>query len=146
MAQVRQTITINAPVEKVFKYANDPANLTEVWPNLVEVKDVRWLPNGGNSFRAVYKMIGMRFEIVSKDIVNVANRRVVTKTEGGIESTTTFTFRPHDGGTELTVEAEYVMPVPLIGKLGEIVAAKINERDIVYFLNYLKLKMEKSKG
>ena len=30
MAKVEKTITINAPVEKVFAYVDDPANLVEV--------------------------------------------------------------------------------------------------------------------
>ena len=46
MAKGETTITINASVEKVFAYVNEPTNLPEVWPSMVEVKDVQRLPNG----------------------------------------------------------------------------------------------------
>lgn len=62
MAKVKKTISINAPVEKVFGYFEEPTNLPEIWPSMVEVKDVQRLPNGGTSFRFVYKMLGVRLE------------------------------------------------------------------------------------
>ena len=50
MAKIEKTITINAPVEKVFGYVSEPTNLPEIWPSLVEVTDVQPLPNGGKSY------------------------------------------------------------------------------------------------
>ena len=43
MAKVKRSITINAPVEKVFGYWEEPTNRPEVWPSFVEVKDVQRL-------------------------------------------------------------------------------------------------------
>ncbi len=40
MAKVEKSITINAPVEKVFAYIEDPMNQLEYLPSIVEVKDV----------------------------------------------------------------------------------------------------------
>jgi uncharacterized protein YndB with AHSA1/START domain len=47
MAKLEKSITINAPAEKVFGYINVPTNLPEIWPSMVEAKDVQRLPNGG---------------------------------------------------------------------------------------------------
>ena len=47
MAKVEKTITINAPVEKVFSYVEEPINLPEYWPSMVEVRDVEQWPNSG---------------------------------------------------------------------------------------------------
>jgi hypothetical protein len=44
MAKLDRSITINAPVEKVFDLVSDPNNMLEIWPNLVEVKDIQRLP------------------------------------------------------------------------------------------------------
>jgi len=44
MAKSEKTITINAPVEKVFSYIEGGTNLPEIWPSLVEVTDVQRLP------------------------------------------------------------------------------------------------------
>jgi uncharacterized protein YndB with AHSA1/START domain len=142
MAKVRKTITINAPVEKVFGYIGEPTNLPAVWPSMVEAKDVQRLPNGGTSFRWVYKMAGVRFEGTSEDTEYVANQRVVSKTKGGIESTVTWTAEPEAGGTKVTFEAEYTVPIPLLGKLAEALIVKQNERESETLLANLKARIE----
>jgi len=142
MAEMQKTITINAPVEKVFGYVNEPTNLPGIWPSMVEVKDVQRLPNGGNSFRWVYRMAGVRFEGISEDTEYVANQRVVNKTEDGIESTFVWTFQPEDGGTKLTVEVEYTVPIPLLGKLSEAFIIRQNEREFELLLANVKARME----
>ena len=142
MAKAVKTITINAPVEKVFAYIGEPTNLPEIWPSMVEAKDVQRLPNGGTSFRWVYKMAGVRFEGTSEDTEYVANQRVVSKTKGGIESTVTWTVEPEAGGTKVTFEAEYIVPIPLLGKLAEAFIVKQNEREAETLLANLKARME----
>ena len=66
MVKAVKTITIKAPVEKVFDYLSEPTNLPEIWPSLVEIKDVQKLPSGGNRNRWVYKMAGIRLEGTSE--------------------------------------------------------------------------------
>lgn len=143
MPERETTITINAPVEKVFSYLHDePTNLLEIWPSMVDVKDVQRLPNGGTSFRWVYKMVGMRFEGTSEDLEYIKNQRVVTKTKGGIEATYKWIFQPEDGGTKMTVEVEWKVPVPVLGKLAEALIIKQQEREFTLVLANLKDKME----
>lgn len=143
MPKRETTITINAPVEKIFSYLQDePTNLLEIWPSMVEVKDKKRLPNGGTSFRWVYKMVGMRFEGTSEDIEYISNQRVVTKTKGGIEATYTWTFQPEDGGTKMTVEVKWSVPVPVLGKLAEALIIRQQEREFDLVLANLKDKME----
>ena len=142
MAKVVKTITVNAPVEKTFGYIEEPTNLPEIWPSMVEAKDVQRLPNGGTSFRWVYKMAGVRFEGTSEDTEYVANRRVVSETKGGIDSTVTWTVQPEAGGTKVTFEAEYSVPIPLLGKLAEAFIVKQNERETEVLLANLKTRME----
>jgi uncharacterized membrane protein len=146
MASAKQSILVGAPVEEVFAYVNDPHNLPEVWPNLEEIKDVEWLPGGGSRFTGVYRMAGVRLEIVSEDVEFVLNERVVNKTQGGIDSTLVLEFSPEEGGTRVTVEAEFQIPIPLVGRLAEEIVTKINEKDLVFFLNYLKLKFDREKA
>ena len=142
MATVKKSITISAPVEKVFEYINVPTNLTEIWPSMVEAKDIQRLPNGGNKFRWVYKMAGMSFEGISEDIDIVPNRQIVSKTEGGIESKITWITQPEDGGTNVTFEGEYTVPIPLLGKLAEAFIVKLNENEAEAILANLKSRME----
>lgn len=142
MVKTEKNIIVNAPIEKVFEYINEPTSLPEVWPGMVEAMDIEKLPNGGNKFKWVYKMAGMRFEGTSEDTEFVANQRVVSKTRGGIESTLTWVTEPVDDGTKLTLKAEYIVPVPLLGRLAEAVIIKLNEHELEVLLSNLKARME----
>lgn len=142
MATVEQSVTVHAPVEKVFSFAAAPTHLPEFWPSMVEVKDVEPLPNGGHRFRWVYKMAGMRFEGTSEDVEYVPNQQVIQRSRGGIESTVTWTFLSEAGGTRVTFLANYTVPVPLLGRLAEAVIVKVNEHEAEALLANLKSRME----
>jgi hypothetical protein len=47
MAKLVKSIVIQAPVEQVFAYMSEPNNQVEIWPSIVEVSDVKRLPDGG---------------------------------------------------------------------------------------------------
>jgi uncharacterized membrane protein len=142
MAKVRKEITINAPVEKVFSYVDDPTNQPEIWPSLVEVTDVKPLPNGGHTDRWIYKMTGMRLKGTSEGTEHIPNKRIVVKTKGGVKSTQIWTFQPDAGGTKVTFEVEYTVPIPLLGKLAEAIVVKINDHEGDIILANLKARME----
>jgi uncharacterized protein YndB with AHSA1/START domain len=143
MAKIERTITINAPVEKVFGYLTDPTKLPEIWPSLIEVKDVQQLPEVvGSSYHWVYKMAGVRFEGTTETIEHVPNQRVVVKDKGGIQSTRSTLFQPENGGTKVTTQTEYTIPVPLLGKLAETVILKLNEHEADVVQANLKTRME----
>jgi uncharacterized protein YndB with AHSA1/START domain len=142
MAKLERSITINAPAAKIFEYVNVPTNLPEIWPSMVEARDVQRLPNGGNSFRWVYKMAGVRFEGTSEDTECVDCERVVSETKGGIESKLVWAFEPEDPGTKTTFQAEYTVPIPLLGRLAERVIVKMNEHESEVLLANLKARME----
>jgi uncharacterized membrane protein len=142
MAKTKKTITINAPVEKVFAFVSEPTNLPEIWPSMLEVKDVEPSTAGGFNFGWVYKMAGMRIEGASETTESIPNQRVVTRSKKGIESTFVWTYKPEDGGTNLTVEVEYTVPLPLLGKLAEAVIVKLNEHEADTLLANLKVRME----
>ena len=142
MVKSLKNITINAPVEKVFAYLSEPTNLPEIWPSLVEIKDVQRLPNGGTRNRWVYKMAGIRLEGTSEDTERIPNRRLVSRTKGGAESTQTWILQPEGKGTKVTFEVEYTVPIPVLGKLAEAIIVKMNEGEGELILNNLKSRME----
>lgn len=143
MAKIKKTITINAPVEKVFDYASEPTNLPEFWPSMVETKDIKKVHGSvGDTFSWVYKMAGMRFEGTSEVVESIANERRVTKSSGSIPNMFTWTYQPEQAGTKLTLEIEYTVPVPLLGKLAEAFIVKMNEREADALLANLKARME----
>ncbi len=142
MAKVSKSITINAPVEKIFEYLTDQTNMPEIWPSLVENKVLERLPNGGAKTQFVYKMAGMRFEGTSTDTEFIPNQRTVSKTEGGIESEITWEYQSEGEATKVTFGGEYTVPVPLVGKLAEAFIVKQNENEAEIILANLKARME----
>lgn len=142
MAKVNKSITINAPVEKVFQYLTDQTNLPEIWPSLVENNVVERLPNGGAKTQYVYKMAGMRFEGTSIDTEFIPNQRTVSKTEGGIKSEITWEFQAEGEAMKVTFSGEYTVPIPLLGKLAEAFIVKQNENEAEVILANLKARME----
>lgn len=141
MATAKNSIKINAPIEKVFDFLK-PDILPEIWPSLVEVKNITELPNGGYSWDWKYNMAGMNFNGTSENTEVVPNERTVSETTGGIESTITWLFESNDGGTKVTIVADYTVPVPLVGKLAESVIVRQNQKEGELILENLKTRME----
>ena len=100
------------------------------------------LPKGGNRFKLTYKMGGIKLDLTSEDIDVKPNQRVVTRTSGGIESLLTFTYEENGIITKVTLEDDYKVPIPVIGKLAEAVIIKMNEQEADTVLANLKLRME----
>jgi uncharacterized membrane protein len=142
MAKITKSVTINAPVEKAFAFISDPMNLPEIWPSMIEVKDVQASPAGGYNFGSAYKMAGMRFEVAAETTEYITNQRIVTKSTKGIESTFVWIYQPEAGGTKLTLEVDYTVPIPLLGKLAEAFIVKQNEHEAGVMLANLKARME----
>jgi uncharacterized membrane protein len=143
MVKVHKKVTIHAPVDKVFAYMTDPRNLPEIWPSMIEVKNIRASTHGGYNFEWLYKMGGVRFEGASDTIEFVDNKRQVTKSTKGIESKFTWDYdEPVKDETQLTVEIEYRVPILLIGKFAEAFLAKQNEQEADILLGNLKNIME----
>jgi uncharacterized membrane protein len=142
MIKTERSITINAPIKKIFDYISEPTNQPEIWPSLMEIKDVQRLPDGKTKNRWVYKMAGIRLEGTSEGVESIANQRIVSKTKGGVESTQTWIFQPEAGGTKVTFEVEYTVPIPVLGKLAEAIIVKMNEHEGEVILANLKSRME----
>jgi uncharacterized protein YndB with AHSA1/START domain len=145
--KLRRSISIHAPVEQVFEYVDDPEKLPEVWPSLIEVHDVKRMPNGGPKFRFVYKLAGVRFNGVSETTEFELNRRHVVKNSDGrpdgLEATLTWTFAPDSGGTRMDVEADYRMPRSLLGRFAEPFIMRTNEHEMEAVLANIKARLER---
>lgn len=140
MIKLKKNLIIAAPPEQVFDVVDDTANISQIWRNVSNVRNLKVLSNGGHSFQFDYAMAGIRLEGSGVDLVHIRPFRIVTRTTGGVTSTLSWSFKPivNNGQTDLALDVEYEVPVPLVGRLAEYVVAKINETDIVYMLNYLK--------
>ncbi len=142
MAKVQREILIHAPVEKVFAFMNDPRNLPQIWPSMVEVKHAVVNALGGYDFDWVYKMAGVHFNGASKTTEYILNQRIITQSTKGIESRFVWNYTAEGHNTKIALEIEYTVPIPLLGKLAETVITRQNEHEADTVLNNLKDRME----
>ena len=141
MAKLTKSIIINAPIEKVFSYVSDSRNLPEIWPSLHEVKNFKRLRDGKITDSWTYKMAGIRLKGTTTTQY-VENVEVISRTKGGVKSIQIWTFKPANGGTKVTVDVEYTIPIPVIGKLAEKIVVMINEHEGDVVMANLKSRME----
>ncbi len=141
MPKVEKSITVNAPVEKVFNYVGDPMNQLEWLTSMTKIHDVTG-SGVGKHFRWVYKMVGVPLAGESTITEHIPNERLVMKSKGGVTSNWIFTFESHDGGTKMELNLEYTIPVPVLGKLAEKLVLGRNEREADLAMVNIKDKME----
>ena len=143
MAKISRSIEIDAPVERVFSFMTDPNNMPEVWPSMVEVKNVERKDDGSHEFDWVYKMAGIRFEGHASASDVRKNERVVSKNASGIPSTFEYTYEKLGAGrSRLKIDCEYEIPGRLLSKLGEPFLKRINEHEAEVLLKNVKARME----
>jgi ribosome-associated toxin RatA of RatAB toxin-antitoxin module len=143
MPKIERSITINAPVAKVFEYIADPKLTPEWLPGMIETKDIKQTEDGvGSSHNWIYKMSGMTFE--GKNITDefIKDKKIIIRSEGSIKTLWNWDFTPQDNSTKLDLLVEYTIPMPVLGKLAEAIVLKQNEREADLALANIKAKMK----
>jgi len=142
MATLTKSVLIDAPIEKVFAYLENPMNMLDVWPSMVDIRNIQSTDGGLKTYEWTYKMAGMKLDGSSVDVESVPYERMVTVSKGGIESTITWLFSAEDGKTRLTSITEYSVPMPVLGKLAESIILKTNDREAETLLVNIKTMLE----
>jgi uncharacterized protein YndB with AHSA1/START domain len=141
MPIINSSTNISAPVEKVFAYLDDPLTSPEWLVGAMETTDVTG-SGVGQHYHWKYNMLGIPLRGESTVSEHVPNERRVMQSKGGVISTWTFTFAPHEGGTKLDLELDYTIPVPVLGKLAEQLVLKRNQREADLSMENIKERLE----
>ncbi len=141
MPRIRKTITISAPVEKVFEYLSNPENMLEWQPNVTGVRDVTGRGEL-QSWTFDYKMMGLHFTAKARVTRSMINTERRVKSTGGIESEWDWYFTRVNGGTQLRLVVDYTIPIPVLGKVGEVFIMRRNERIAHMAMTNIKERME----
>jgi uncharacterized protein YndB with AHSA1/START domain len=142
MKTIDKNVTIRAPAGVVWEFLTNPSNLPSVWPSMTEVENVEVKPDGSHSFDFKYRMAGIPFHGHSATVEVDKNRRLVSKTTGGVPSTFTFIYEGRDAMTTLSMHCEYELPGKILGKLAEPLVHRINEREAEHMLANVKDVLE----
>ena len=142
MAEVSASIHVEAPVETVFAYLDDPHNHREVTPSLASVENVERLENGGKRVDHTYTMAGVSLEGTLVEREHVENERMVFEMEGDLTGTITIDTQPTDQGTRLHYSAAYDLPGRVLGTVAEPFVRRYNERELRSTLENTKTRLE----
>ena len=129
MVSVRKSVVISAPPDRVFEYVTEPSTMAEWLTKMVEVRDIVGAGEG-QQYEWTYKYAGLLLRGQSVVVQHVPNRLAVSQSIGMIGSTWTFRVEPHEEGSALTIEVEYSVPIPVLGKIAEHVAVRLDARDL----------------
>jgi len=141
MASWKNSILIHAPANEVFAYVDDPMNLPMWLPSIVEVRDVIGI-GAGQQFEWTAKMAGLLLRGQTTVIEHVPDKCGVHQTIGMVHSTFGYSVEPQGEGTALSIEIDYSIPVPVIGRLAERVLLRRNVREFEVALVTVKDLME----
>ncbi len=141
MPSIHRSISIQAPVDRVFDYLADPRNHTEWLPSLVETSEITG-SGKGQRHKWKYKMVGVPLSGESTIVEFVPNQRQVLESKGTTDSTWTFVFESEGNKTTLDLTIDYTIPVPVLGKLAEKLVLKRNEREIDLAMENIRERME----
>ncbi len=132
MAEIHKSTTVAAPVDKVFEIVDDPANFPRYVPNVHEVVDVRRTAGRiGDSFRVIYKVLGVTFD--EKFTVTEYERpnRITSSFSGGMTGTFAWTFEPQGEGNKVTIDVNYELAGGPLGKaVDSLMLQRVNEKTI----------------
>jgi uncharacterized membrane protein len=140
--EVSESIHVDAPVERVFEYMDQPGNQPEITPSLSRSEHLDDLDNGGKRVAYTYSMagIGLSGEITATDYR--PGERIEWAMTGDLEGTITWTFASTEGGTEVTYAADFDVPVPVGESVVDPLVARYNSRELRTTLENLKTRLE----
>ena len=142
MTTIERKISVKSPPEKVFSYITNPLNQTEMNPSIKEIKDITG-KDIGQRWRWMSKIKGFILEGEAKVVEFVPNARYVTKTEGDIISTWSYSLKPQGSGTRLDLTIDYTFPIPIFGIIGEMFLSQETEQAIDTEISNIKNKLER---
>ncbi len=141
MKFLKNSIVIEAPSDRVLTYVNDPTMMVDWIPHMMEIRDV--IGTGeGLQYCWTCKYVGLLLTGQSTVVEYVPNELSVHQTIGTINSVLTCRVEPHEEGTRLTIDVEYGIPIPVLGKLAEHLVVRRDARDLKVMLANVKDQLE----
>ncbi len=118
MQQVNASGHIDNTPEAVLGYIVDVRNRTFYLPSLKEISEVQGDPASGRAtWKWTWVLLGMEFVGRARSVDYQPGKSYSFRTEGGIESTWTYTVESEGSGTRLNVRVEYQPPTGVLSRL-----------------------------
>lgn len=108
MARMETSVTIRRPVEEVFDFVTNVANVMQWRSGIVELRQTSEGPMGvGATMLFVTRVMGRQIKMTMEITEYEPNRKYSTKSiSGPMPAQASYTFKSVNGGTRLTFVAE----------------------------------------
>lgn len=142
MSLLKQSIFINAPLEKVFAYATNPKDWSNWYAHLTGPEKLSGNGEAGTVGEFKYILVGQHLPmtIEVKEKSQTADHAIWRGTfDGLLHGVQLFAYQAKDGGTDLTVDIEYSVPGNIFGKIMDLVLIeKLQTNSTTHTLENLK--------
>ena len=142
MERLEGNITVRAPVGRVYSYMEDPKLAPEWLPSLLSVSNIQG-EGEGQTYDWVYKMAAFKLKGHSRVTVFERDSHLALKSAGGAESTWTYDFSGSDQTTNINLVVEYIVPIPVLGRLAEKLLLRSNAKELKQALANIKKQCER---
>lgn len=142
MTELSRSIWIDAPVEDVFAFMDQPANQPTITPSMTRIENIERLSNGGSKSDYTYRFFGVPFRGSVQTLEYRKNERIVFEVMGAIVGKIRWDFQNKGGGTQFTYYTQYEMPFPVLSRFFRSLISAYNEREIDQLSEALKRIME----
>lgn len=139
---VRRSIHIDAPVEAVYEFLDDPRNHLEVTPGIEAIRDIERLDNGGKRVEYTYEMAGVPISGELIERRHSDNELLRFEMRGTLTGEITIETVPAGDGTELAYSAEYDIPGRVLSAVARPVVRRYNTRQLQSTLENTKAQLE----
>lgn len=147
---IHRDVLVNADPERCFDFIADPSLAPLFISSLYSITLIEVEPRGtGNRWGFEYDMFGVPLRGESECIEFDKPSRYVWRSirdSSMIDTTFTYSFRPEDGGTRVSLDVEYEVPEKVLGgKLADkLVVERLNEHEADAAIKNLKVVLEEA--
>lgn len=144
MVEIRESITVPAPVEEVYRYMDASVRLIELTPGMQKHGDLSEKPTGKAKDKEAkveytYEMQGMPVRGSVEITEAERNRKVVYRLTGPSPATFTWTFEPEgDSTTRVALHLDYGAAVPMPDAMLSFFTKAYNENQLGTMLDRLR--------
>ena len=132
---------VATPPNRVFAYVTDPMKMAEWIPSLINIRDLIGT-GAGQQFCCTYKYVGILLTGQTTIVEYVQDECYIMQSIGTISSVWAMRIAPHEEGSTFTIEVEYTIPIPVLGKLAEHLVVKRDTRTLELALTNAKELIE----
>jgi len=146
MGHLKQSIHIDAPADRVWRYTEDPHHWATFMAGMSDPDKIVGDIGVGQLVEFDTSMAGVTLHEIVRTVEqqqDSTGRHWRGELKGGTSGWMTMDFKPEDGGSLVTQEMEYTVPGSLLGKIADrLVIERMMEHDMLHSLENLKLLME----